>query len=125
MIEPEAEHLFEVTVDIQDVGNVGFYFAQIAERELGVRVVAVANSRKMVVDHEGVSFVNTTFLRGAIDELGFAAGESDDIISVDCDVLVLAALGEVINDDNQAAIEIAARIAIKTITISNSNCWRI
>jgi glutamate dehydrogenase (NAD(P)+) len=98
----------DVTVAIQGVGNVGFYFAQIAERELGVKVVAVANSRKMVVDPEGISFVNKTFSRGVIDELGFAAGESDDIIGVDCDVLVLAALGEVINDDNQAEVKASA-----------------
>ena len=98
----------EITVAIQGVGNVGFYFAQIAERELGVKVVAVANSRKMVVDPEGISFVNKTFSRGVIDELGFAAGESDDIIGVECDVLVLAALGEVINDDNQAEVKASA-----------------
>jgi glutamate dehydrogenase/leucine dehydrogenase len=98
----------DITVAIQGVGNVGFYFAQIAERELGVKVVAVANSRKMVVDPEGISFVNKTFSRGVIDELGFAAGESDDIIGVECDVLVLAALGEVINDDNQAEVKASA-----------------
>lgn len=98
----------EITVAIQGVGNVGFYFAQIAERELGVTVVAVANSRKMVVDPEGISFADKTFSRNVIDELGIAAGESDDIIGVDCDVLVLAALGEVINDDNQAQIKASA-----------------
>jgi glutamate dehydrogenase (NAD(P)+) len=98
----------DVTVAIQGVGNVGFYFAQIAERELGVTVVAVANSRKMVVDPEGISFADKTFSRNVIDELGIAAGESDDIIGVDCDVLVLAALGEVINDDNQAQIKASA-----------------
>ena len=98
----------DITVAIQGVGNVGFYFAQIAERELGVTVVAVANSRKMVVDPEGISFADKTFSRNVIDELGIAAGESDDIIGVDCDVLVLAALGEVINDDNQAQIKASA-----------------
>ena len=97
----------DITVAIQGVGNVGFYFAQIAERELGVTVVAVANSRKMVVDPEGISFADKTFSRNVIDELGIAAGESDDIIGVDCDVLVLAALGEVIND-NQAQIKASA-----------------
>ncbi|MEO5690896.1 MAG: Glu/Leu/Phe/Val dehydrogenase [Candidatus Saccharimonadales bacterium] len=98
----------DVTVAIQGVGNVGFYFAQIAERELGVTVVAVANSRKMVVDPDGISFADKTFSRTVIDELGIAAGESEDIISVECDVLVLAALGDVVDEDNQAQIKASA-----------------
>lgn len=98
----------DVTVAIQGVGNVGFYFAQIAERELGVKVVAVANSRKMIVDPDGISFDEKVFSRTVIDELGQPAGESQDIIGVECDVLVLAALGEVVNEDNQAEIKASA-----------------
>lgn len=92
-------------IAIQGVGNVGFYFAQIAERELGAKIVAVANSRQMVINDEGIPFADKAFSRDVIQELGDPAGESDDIISVDCDVLVLAALGEVINEDNQATIK--------------------
>lgn len=92
-------------VAVQGVGNVGFYFAQIAERELGVQIVAVANSRMLVTDDSGLDFADKTFSRDVMHELGEAVGEPEDILEVECDVLVLAALGEVLNEDNQAEVK--------------------
>ena len=92
-------------IALQGIGNVGFFFAQIAERELGVQVIAVANSRKMILDEAGLSLDGLEFSRDVIDQLGDQSGESSDIIGIDCDVLVLAALGEVINDDNQSEVK--------------------
>lgn len=95
-------------VAVQGVGNVGFYFAQIAERELGVSIVAVANSRKLIADPDGLVFDGLSFSRSVIDELGEDAGEPEDVVYVDCDVLVLAALGDVIDGDNQAQVKAGA-----------------
>lgn len=92
-------------IAIQGVGNVGFYFAQIAERELGARIVAVSNSRQMVVNADGLEFADKMFSRGVIDELDGETGESEDILLQDVDVLVFAALGEVLDEDNQADIK--------------------
>lgn len=92
-------------VAVQGVGNVGFYFAQIAQRELGVRIVAVANSKTLVARDDGLSFEGLEFSRNVIAELGDSVGEPDDIVSYDCDVLVLAALGEVIDRDNQSSVK--------------------
>lgn len=92
-------------VAVQGVGNVGFYFAQIAERELGVKIVAVANSKKMVADQDGMSFEGLEFSRSVIEKVGKSAGEPEDVIQTDCDVLVFAALGEVINEDNQSLVK--------------------
>ncbi len=92
-------------VAIQGVGNVGFYFAQIAERELGVKVVAVANSEKMIENHKGLRFGNLRFDRNIIEKLKGETRPSEDILAVDADVLVFAALGDVVTTDNQKMVK--------------------
>ena len=92
-----------LTVAVQGIGNVGFYFAQIAEHELGVKVIALSNSKQMKTTGKGssFSFENVRFSRGVMDQFDGKTGSSEDIIGVECDVLVLAALGEVIDASNQ------------------------
>lgn len=92
-------------VAVQGLGNVGFYFAQIAERELGVKIVAVANSEKMIENSKGLKFGGLRFDRNAIHKLKGTIGASEDIMSVDADVLVFAALGEVVTANNQKLIK--------------------
>ncbi len=91
-------------IAIQGVGNVGYWFAKIAEQELGVTIVAVANSRMTRQDKNGFSFVDTGE-KGIMDQLDSEELPSDAIIGIDCDVLVLAALGDVINTNNQADVK--------------------
>ncbi len=98
------DYAASLTVAVQGVGNVGFYFAQIAERELGVKIVAIANSKQMKQCGSGLSFKDVGFSRDIIDQLRGSVGKSEDIVGVDCDVLVFAALGEVIDVSNQADI---------------------
>lgn len=102
-----------LTVAIQGVGNVGFFFAQLAEEELPVRIVAVSNSRKCVVvkdfKHSGdvLQFADKKFSRAVIDELEDVTTETfspDDILALDVDILVLAALGDVVDKTNQSQI---------------------
>lgn len=90
-------------IAVQGLGNVGFYFAQIAEQELGAKIVAVANSKQMKTAGKGESFslLNRPFSRDSVAELAGKIGPSADIIGADCDVLVFAALGEVIDASNQ------------------------
>ncbi|HRF28023.1 MAG TPA: Glu/Leu/Phe/Val dehydrogenase [Candidatus Saccharibacteria bacterium] len=92
-------------VAVQGVGNVGFYFAKIAETELGVSVVAAANSKVMKYNTEGLGFGDKVFSRHIMDELNGEIRPSNDIIQADVDVLVFAALGEVIDTENQAEIQ--------------------
>lgn len=94
-----------LTVAVQGVGNVGFYFAQIAEEELGVKIVAVANSRQMIENRDGISFKGRAFSKDALADIEGSTSASEDIISVKADVLVFAALGEVIHAENQAVIQ--------------------
>ncbi|MBC7512745.1 Glu/Leu/Phe/Val dehydrogenase [Candidatus Saccharibacteria bacterium] len=98
-------------VAIQGIGNVGFYFAQLAQAELGVKIVAVSNSSITLMKDDGFAFAERTFSRGVADELKSEADttlNSDAIISSDVDVLVLAALEDSVNDENQGDIRAMA-----------------
>lgn len=95
----------KLTVAVQGIGNVGFYFARIAEEELGVTVVAVANSRQMVENRAGLNFTGLEFSKDALADIEGSVLPSEDIIGVKADVLVFAALGEVIHAENQAEIQ--------------------
>lgn len=94
-----------MTVALQGVGNVGFYFAQLAEKELGLKVVAASNSRLMKYNPAGLAFAGKAFSRHIMDELDGDERPSEDITTVDADILVFAALGEVIDEHNQVEIK--------------------
>ena len=94
-------------IAVQGLGNVGFYFAQLAQLELGARIVAVANSRQTLLRDAGFDFQSLEFSRGVADELARQADDvrpADDLLGSDADVLVLAALEDAVSDDNQADI---------------------
>lgn len=94
-------------VAIQGVGNVGYWFAKIAEEELGVVVVAAANSRVAKLNPDGLEFTSK-LEKSVMNQLEGEELPSDEILSVDCDVLVLAALGDVVNVENQGSIKSGA-----------------
>ncbi len=95
-------------VAVQGMGNVGFYFAKLAEELLGVTVVAVANSRHTYRNSEGLAFRGREFSKQLAAELehdGAIVSDSEAILSVDADILVLAALEDVISTANQAEVK--------------------
>ena len=97
----------DLKVAVQGIGNVGFYFAQLAQAELGVKIIAVANSSSTLMNHDGFDFSSLEFSRGVADELRNMSDESmepDRIYGVEADVLVLAALENAVNSDNQADV---------------------
>lgn len=93
-----------LTVAVQGIGNVGFYFAQIAQEELGVKIVAAANSRQMIENRNGLDFKGLEFDRDVLAKLDGTVGVSEEILSVKADVLVFAALGEVVHAENEQSI---------------------
>ena len=93
-----------LTVAVQGVGNVGFYFAQIAQEELGVKIVAVANSRQMIENRDGLNFRGLEFTRDALADIEGSVGRWDDILRVKADVLVLAALGGAVRMNNESRV---------------------
>lgn len=103
-----------LTVAVQGMGNVGFYFAKLAESELGVKIVAMANSRQTYRKSSGLKMAKRSFSRQLPEELvadGAEVLDSAAILSQDCDVLVLAALEDVVASDNQA--DIKARVILE------------
>ncbi len=98
-------------VAVQGIGNVGFYFAQLAQSELGMKIVAVSNSSSTLVRHDGFDFSGVEFSRGVADELKRTAesvASPEEILSSEADVLVLAALEDAVNGQNQAEIQARA-----------------
>lgn len=105
----------EITVAVQGVGNVGFWFAKIAEKNLGVRIVAVADSQRTLVvqqykdNHDTISLeAFEGHRRGLIQDLESrhtAFLGRDEILKLDVDVLVCAALGDVITPVNMEDIQ--------------------
>ncbi len=101
-------------VAIQGFGNVGSWMAR-ELHERGASVVAVSDVRGAVVDQAGLDVPGL----GALAAAGQSVVEADrgdvitneELIELDCDVLVPAALGEVITDDN--ADRIHARVVVE------------
>lgn len=98
-----------LTVAVQGIGNVGFYFSQLAQQELGVRIVAVSNSRQTLAvkdfanNDNQLDFTLQEFSRATIQNVSGDHTEDlsrDDILSLGVDVLVLAALEDVVREDN-------------------------
>lgn len=99
-----------ITVSVQGVGNVGFWFAKLAEEELGVRIVAVSDSKRTLAiknfennrDYLSLEEFNG-HKKGLIEDLDSSHTEfleRDDVLKLDVDVLVLAALGDVVTEEN-------------------------
>ena len=103
-----------LTVAVQGIGNVGFYFAQLAQAELGVKIIAVSNSSMTIKSQDGLDFTGLTFSRGVAEELKAQAAEAtspEAIIGTSADVLVLAALEDALNAENQA--DVSARMVLE------------
>lgn len=106
----KAQHIDPtgLKVAVQGMGNVGFYFAKLAERELGVTVVAVANSKKTFSNQNGLDFKKREFSKQLAEELihdGAQTTASSAVLSQQVDVLVLAALEDVISPANQTDVK--------------------
>lgn len=99
-----------LTVAVQGIGNVGYYFARCAKAELpSVRIIAVSNSRQTIAirnygdNSNQLEFAHTYFSRTVIDELTSPYTEqlpADAIISLPVDILVLAALEDAVTQEN-------------------------
>lgn len=109
-----TDHDEPLTVAVQGAGNVAFYFAKIAQAELtNVRIVAISNSRQTLhaKNEEQLDFTDVNYDANSTTILERLAGEHtesldrDAVLGLDVDILVLAALEDVINESNQADIK--------------------
>lgn len=91
------------TVAIQGFGNVG-RFAALVCQELGMKVIAISDVTGGIVDKKGID-VAAIFNHKTLEDV--EADErisSSEVLEIDCTVLIPAALGGVINENNVARI---------------------
>jgi glutamate dehydrogenase/leucine dehydrogenase len=111
----------EITIAVQGIGNVGFWFAKLAS-EMGFKVVAVSDSRGGIVQELGArsSELGLTMeevleykeKHGQVQGLdGTVSITNEELLELPVDVLVPAALENVINNLN--ADKIKAKVVIE------------
>ena len=107
------------TVAIQGFGNVGRYAALVCQ-ELGMKVIAISDVSGGIVDRSGID-IQSIFMHKSLENVEsnerIGAGE---VLEIKCDVLIPAALGGVINENNSSKINAAFIIegANQPITIA-------
>ncbi len=105
------------TAAIQGYGNAGTYAHQLAEELLGMKVVAVSDSRGGIINTKGLDYEPTFAHKmntGAVDNYpGADAISNEDLLELDVDVLFPSALENVITSKNAAKIKakISAELA--------------
>jgi glutamate dehydrogenase (NAD(P)+) len=104
----------EVTIAIQGFGNVGSFAARIAS-ERGYRVVAVSDVDGGIHAPDGLdveaAIAHVAESGSVVDLPGTEPIDNDELLELDVDVLIPAALGEVITSDN--ADRIGAKLVVE------------
>ncbi len=96
-------------VAILGYGNAGYYAAQLVEEILQAKVVAVGNSRNALLNEKGIdvkALAEHYQAKGTLAGFGGAKEiPSKDLLEVDCDLLIPAAVEGVINEHNAEKIK--------------------
>ena len=103
-IEPEG-----ATVAIQGYGNAGSFAHMLAEEILGAKVVAVSDSSGGIYKADGMSYEDVIAHKketGSVSDFDGAKNISnEDLLTLEVDLLIPAALEDQINDSNAADIK--------------------
>jgi glutamate dehydrogenase/leucine dehydrogenase len=100
-----------LTFAVQGYGNVGSYFAVIAEKYPNWKLVAVSDSASTVYSENGLDaekLAKFKEARGRFSDYkapGVKQLSSEIIIGLDIDILVLAALGDAVTKENMADVK--------------------
>ena len=116
-----------VTIAVQGFGNVGYWFADIASKHPNMRIVAISDSKQAVAsnafldgDHNAPGFdvlqemkhkqqhgrlAGTYCIDGSCKDSFGSTLPRDDILELEVDVLVLAALDDAITSENMDKIK--------------------
>ena len=110
-------------IAVQGFGAVGKHAARFFA-EHGAVLVAAADSSATVVDHGGIDVARLIAHKDAGGSIrDFGSGEvldRDDVIGVDCDILVPAARPDVIREDNQAEVKASLIVPGANIGITDA-----
>jgi len=96
------------TVAVQGFGNVGYYFAQIAS-EKGYKIVALSDSKGAIYNENGLNPIEVMKVKeetGSV--INFKDGKvisNEELLELPVDILVPAALENVITKDNASKIQ--------------------
>ena len=98
----EGLDLTELRVAVQGFGNVGYHAARIISKELGAKVVGVSNALAAIYNGDGLDIeaLKQHSDHNSDNFDGFSGGEvipRDDLLTVDAEVLIPAALSRAIN----------------------------
>ncbi len=103
-----GESAADKRVAIQGFGNVGSYAAKFFS-EAGAKIVAVSDVSGAIYNPEGLDVATVTEYvseHGVVEGYGDAeAMSNDDLLTMECDILIPAALGDVITADNADAVQ--------------------
>lgn len=107
----------KTSIAIQGIGNVGFWFGKLAS-ELGFKVVAMSDSSGGVLDMKGLNPDKLLALKEEFGSLKVASEKSklkfitnDELLTLNVDVLVPAALENAITDKN--ANDVKAKVIVE------------
>ncbi len=91
------------TVVIQGFGNVGRYAALVCQ-ELGMKVIALSDVTGGIVDKKGID-IQSIFSYNTLEDVKVNERiGSAEVLTLECDILIPAALGGVINESNASGI---------------------
>ena len=92
----------DLKVAIQGFGNAGYHLARLMDEAGGYKIVAVSDSSGAVYNEKGLDIQAAKAHKDKTKKLkGYGKGISnDELLELDVDILVPAALGHVIHDEN-------------------------
>jgi len=107
----------KLKIAVQGIGNVGFWFAKLAQ-EMGFEIVAISDSKGGIIREDLGEIGKIREIKDYKEKTGSLSGfpgatpiTNNQLLTTDCDVLVPAALENVITKDN--ADKIKAKIIIE------------
>ncbi len=113
-LKAEGEDIAGKTIAIQGFGNVGSWAALEATAR-GAKVIAVSDVSGGVHAGDGLDVIDLarTVINGAklVDAKGVEVIDNQDLLAMGCDVLIPAALGQVVTDAN--ADEVKAAVVVE------------
>ena len=92
------------TVAIQGFGNVGRYTALVCQ-ELGMDVVAISDVTGGIFDKKGIDIKSIFNVKNLSEVNSDNRIGASDVLEVECDLLIPAALGGVINETNAGKVK--------------------
>lgn len=112
--QDQGKSLKNITFAIQGFGNVGYHLARLLHASKA-KVIALSDSRGGVFNQEGLNIPDVfEYQRQHQTVVGFPGAESlsnENLLKLECDCLVPAALGSVLTQDNASSVK--ARVILE------------